>query len=77
MSSLTEQERLGLEEVFLSISKKESDAERKPLYGSIKKLLSLQELKIRLGLKKFKKNIKFLQITHIAYKKHKKKKNLS
>jgi len=77
LSSLTEQERLGLEEVFLSISKKGSDSKRKSLSNNVKKILLLQELKIRSGLKKLKKGMKLLQITHIAHKKPKKKKNLS
>jgi len=77
LSSLTEQERLGLEEVFLTISKKGSGAKRKSVYKHVKKIMSFQELKIRFGLKKLKKGMKLLQIAHIAHKKHKKKKNLS
>jgi len=77
VSSLTEQERRGLEEVFLSISKNEGTSRRKSVYSHLKTMVLLQELKIRSGLKKLKKGMKLLQITHIAHKKKKKKKNLS
>ncbi len=77
MSSLTEQEKLGLEEVFLSISTNENNQKRKSIYSAIKEKVSQQEHKIKFNLKKLKKGIKLLQFTYIAHKKHKKKKNLS
>lgn len=84
MSSLTDQERVGLEEVFLSISK--TPSKRYKTSSNIKQLLQLlfESKKLQKHLNKpshmllhAKKRIKMSNITQFFNKKQKKKKNLS
>ena len=83
MSSLTEQERIGLEEVFLSISKQGKDSGR--VHTLKRQLQAIWKRSIALaGLKKpskllfqASKRINFPNFHHLIPKKNKKKKNLS
>ncbi len=83
MSSLTDQERVGLEEVFLSISSHRGGYNKFSFYHSIKQGVMQQHSKIgkyyrsESLFKKLKKGIKLLQFAHITHKNSKKKKNLS
>jgi hypothetical protein len=83
VSSLTEQERIGLEEVFLSISS--TPKSRQKRFGFKKKLRHFRRMKpLVLGVKKpanllnmALKRIKFSNFRHLLPKKNEKKKNLS
>ncbi|MEA2112329.1 MAG: hypothetical protein U9P71_09830 [Campylobacterota bacterium] len=83
MSSLTEQERLGLEDVFLSISNNSSRHTEIPFYKTLKNSIAEKQHKIRKYyksvsiFKKLKNSVKLLQFAHITHKNSKKKKNLS
>jgi len=83
LSSLTDQERVGLEEVFLSISSHRRGLNNLSLYHSFKQGIVQQHSKIGKYyrsvtlFKKLKKGIKLLQFAHITHKNSKKKKNLS
>jgi hypothetical protein len=83
VSSLTEQERIGLEEVFLSISSTPKRTDR--LCGLKKRLRDLRRLKpLSIGAKRpanllnmALKRIKSSNFHYLLPKKNKKKKNLS
>jgi hypothetical protein len=80
LSSLTEQERIGLEEVFLSISGHKKNSKHLSLYQNLKNSLQMQRSKmahnshVNALLKKIKNGIKLLQFAHITHKSSKTKK---
>ncbi len=74
MNSLTEQERIGLDEVFLSISSRS----KLNFLGHIKCNLQSSLFKIhKKTLFSLKNRVKMPKIGHFEYKSHKKKKFLS
>lgn len=76
MSALTQNERDGLEDVFLSIH---TPADKYQKIKDISTLLMSQEISINLAklLKRAKDGLKETKISHLMFKFSKKKKNLS